>query len=723
MIICSKCNQEIPAGTKFCPACGQEQVPDLAPAEDALKGDSLFEKAINSKGRYQIKRLLGRGGMGMVYHAFDSELGIEVAIKSLPPEVSNDPRGLSQLKQEAKLSMQLTHQNIVRLYDLKEAENNKYLVMEYVPGFNLSEYLLVRGRLREEEAWDILKHVAAALDYAHSQKVIHRDIKPGNILFKTTMTPEQFADYYARENQFPPGAEIKVADFGIARTVSDSISRMSNMPVSGTLSYMSREQVRGKPQTHKTDIYSLAVVAYELLNGNPPFHQGEITYQILNEEPEPIEGVKQEYMLAILRALKKEAEKRPDSVTEFIELAEKYRKDPGLYQRETADQAGEQTQPLPQMTPMERNAQRIAQQKLPYFTIIAVTAILGLFVIGFFTLRSAREKSRGQEKIPLGQTGAKPAEIPAIKSSAEMLWKVGRNAPGVAHRGKVNAVAISPSGNIVASAGQDQVIKLWNASDGSLIKNLKGHSDEINALAFSPGGSKLASAAGDGKIKFWTVPGGELAKTIDSGMGVNSVRFSPDGQTLASAAFGVVKLWSVSSGEQVKSFKAPLLMSISSVAISPDGKMLAASGSNYIINVWDLKAGKIERSIYGPVPTSSANAITFSPGGGLIAVAGSDKQVKLWNSYSGKSAGIIEAHAKTVTALDWSASGNLATVSTDGKAKIWAPHGMLIARFDNLSASSVSFVGDLFASAGCPNPGENSCDIGEVRLFKIKLQP
>jgi serine/threonine protein kinase len=169
-----------------------------------------------------------------------------------------------------------------------EYSTPRLLVMEFVPGFSLSDYLFLREKLSEEEAWEILRQVASALDYAHTQKVIHRDVKPSNILFKTEMTVQEVADYYKKEGKFPDDLAFKVADFGIARTVSDSISRLSNMPVSGTLTYMSSEQIRGKRQTQVTDVYSLAVVAYELLCGHPPFYQGEITYQIINESPDPI---------------------------------------------------------------------------------------------------------------------------------------------------------------------------------------------------------------------------------------------------------------------------------------------------------------------------------------------------------------------------------------------------------------------------------------------------
>jgi serine/threonine protein kinase len=743
MSVCSKCGAKVPEDIRFCPQCGHRQAPSTGETGEHLnRAESAFEEAIKSRGRYSIKRLLGRGGMGLVYHAFDSELGIEVAIKSLPPELSGDPHGLRQLREEAKLSMQLTHHNIVRLYDLKEAGYIRFLVMEYVPGFTLSEYLLVRGRLGETEAWEILKQAAQALDYAHSQKVIHRDIKPGNFLFKTSMNQNQLADYFLREGKFPPELVIKLADFGIARTLSDSISRLSNVPISGTLSYMSREQVRGKAQTPATDIYSLAVVAYELLNGTPPFHQGEITYQILNEEPELIPGVKPEYMMAIIKGLSKNPEDRPSSASEFLSLPEKLKNDPELPNMiaKAAAAAASPSHSRPESLPPEPKSEmpaplpvldskpsgetvmapKIAKQQSALWIAIAVVAVLAalsVFLL-FRNLQKPAAHAPGAKPQP-AKPGPRPTPPPPMPATlTELVWKAGKNSPSISHKGRVNAVAFNPGGSLLASGGEDGTIRLWNVADGSLLRTLPGHNKSINSLSFGGGGRILASAGSDGEIKLWSIPGGEPVKTISSSRSVNCVRVSPAGSLLAFSGLGMVRLAKFPGGELLKPLKAPLLVSVTSLAFNPRGKTLAAGGLNSMLQIFDLESGESLKTIYGPV-AFSINSLEFSPGGGIIAAACSDKIVRLWNAETGKSAGVLTGHKKAVRAVAFSRNGNLASAGPDG-IRLWnGKSGVLIGSIDGLSAYALSWSGNFLASGGCPEPGQSSCEPGEVRLYKV----
>ena len=250
-------------------------------------------------GQYKIIRQIGSGGMGTVYLAQDMELDNEVAVKVLPAILANNKRAIDNLRREAKTALKLSHHNIVRLRTFQSDEAIKYLVMEYIDGGNLEERISAAGALSVDETIKIFSQVAAGLDYAHSQNVLHRDIKPANIMLTRSGT-------------------AKLADFGIARQLKDSMTRITGKETSGTLLYMAPEQFRGNEPDHRSDIYSLAASIYECLSGKPPFCRGSIEYQIINVAPEPLNKLNQKQNSALLKALSKEPDKRQNSAKELL---------------------------------------------------------------------------------------------------------------------------------------------------------------------------------------------------------------------------------------------------------------------------------------------------------------------------------------------------------------------------------------------------------------------
>jgi formylglycine-generating enzyme required for sulfatase activity/predicted Ser/Thr protein kinase len=253
-------------------------------------------------GRYEIQRVIGQGGMGVVYLALDKQLNDSPrAIKTIKPEQMLDKRGFAQLKQEAQASISLTHQNIVRVINYEEHEGLAYIVMEYISGSTLEEILLEKGRLTVEEFLPIARQICNALDYSHKKKIIHRDIKPSNIF----LTEED---------------EAKLADFGIARVMKDSQTRMTGHMTAGTLIYMPPEVIFGGKPDERADIYSLGITFYEMLAGEPPFVSGDIGLQHRERKPEPIEGIPVELNNAILKALAKAQADRPASAGEYWEI-------------------------------------------------------------------------------------------------------------------------------------------------------------------------------------------------------------------------------------------------------------------------------------------------------------------------------------------------------------------------------------------------------------------
>ena len=253
-------------------------------------------------GRYHILRRLGQGGMGSVWLAEDRQLdNRKVAIKMLPTIVVQDKRAYQQLKGEALVSLKLIHPNIVTLRAFEENNGAPFLVMDYVEGQTLSDYLAVRGKLSEAETIKLLKPIAAALDYAHSEKVIHRDVKPSNIIIRKDGHPF-------------------ILDFGIAREIQESMTRVTGGTISGTLLYMSPEQLRGAPPAPAQDVYSFAAMAYECLKGEPPFIRGEIAHQILNEKPVPLSGGSH-FVTSIMAGLAKKPKDRPKDCASLLEDA------------------------------------------------------------------------------------------------------------------------------------------------------------------------------------------------------------------------------------------------------------------------------------------------------------------------------------------------------------------------------------------------------------------
>jgi eukaryotic-like serine/threonine-protein kinase len=224
-------------------------------------------------GRYELHHRLGRGGMAEVYLARDQLLDRPVAVKVLFPALATEAGFVERFRREAQSAANLNHPNIVSVFDWGEANGTYFIVMEYVEGHTLADTMRAEGRLHPDRAAEIVSDIASALGFAHRNGVVHRDVKPGNVLITTD------------------GA-VKVADFGIARALSDTSDQnlTKTGSVMGTATYFSPEQARGAAVDPRSDLYSLGCVLYELTTGRPPF-QGEsamaIAYKHVQENPIP----------------------------------------------------------------------------------------------------------------------------------------------------------------------------------------------------------------------------------------------------------------------------------------------------------------------------------------------------------------------------------------------------------------------------------------------------
>jgi serine/threonine protein kinase len=265
-------------------------------------------------GRYKIVRELGRGAMGVVYHAIDPNIGRPVAIKTIQLGGIRKPEEQERLRErlfrEARSAGILSHPGIVTIYDVEQQGELAYIAMEYVDGPTLDQVLSEPQPLDPARLFSILSQTAAALDYAHGKGIVHRDIKPANIMIA--------ADGMA-----------KITDFGIAKITASEQFTMTGSIV-GTPHYMSPEQVQGQPVDGRSDQFSLAVIAYEALTGEKPYtgeHLTTVVYKIVAEEPMPPHRINSTLGGAIDAALRKGLAKRPDArfrtCGEFVETLEK----------------------------------------------------------------------------------------------------------------------------------------------------------------------------------------------------------------------------------------------------------------------------------------------------------------------------------------------------------------------------------------------------------------
>ena len=265
--------------------------------------------------RYELLEKIGEGGMGVVYKAKCHLLNRFVAVKILKAELSNDEDFIIRFKREATSIAKLSHPNIVNIHDVGSENNINFIIMEYINGKTLKQVIKEKRKLSSQDTLDIVLQVAKALDCAHSNNIIHRDIKPDNIMITKDMI-------------------VKIMDFGIAK-VMDSRTITISKKVMGTVHYFSPEQAKGNVVDFRTDIYSLGIVMYEMVTGQVPYNaESSITIAMMHiQEPATppqkiITDIPDNINQVVLRAMEKEPMKRYQTANEMAKILMAIKEDP-----------------------------------------------------------------------------------------------------------------------------------------------------------------------------------------------------------------------------------------------------------------------------------------------------------------------------------------------------------------------------------------------------------
>lgn len=628
-----------PESSKFCSRCGFK----------LLLGD-----------RYRSLSPIGSGESSRVFLAVDEYKPSrpQCVIKQFFPQnlgLQTSERARELFRREAVQLEQLgRHPQIPELLAHFEQADYQYLVQEFIDGHNLTQQLNEVGAFDEGQIWQMLNNLLPVLEFIHQRQVIHRDIKPQNII--------------CRDSQ---QQQYVLVDFGAAK-YTESADRVRTGVRIGSSEFASPEQAIGKA-TFASDLYSLGVTCIYLLTRVRPanlFNEEEGIWVWRHSLKYPVNS----WLGNILdKLLQGPIKQRYQSATEVLRDLHS----PLLLQ------ALGITVPerVPAVAPVAAGPLRLETQESPSRSSIASLMTIAL-PNPTQTTWSLQQTLRGHLSW-VRSIVFHPNGTALVSGGGDKTIKVWQLATGElqqiipAHAGWIRSIAITPDGQLIASCSNDRTVKLWRWGTGELVHTLADHADAVRAIAFSPDGQVLASGSQDKLIRLWKVATGEPLKTLSGHRhAVTTLAFAEqqpgdrrDSLLLSGSSDKSMGVWDWNTHRLLAALKGHA-DAINSIALSPDVRLLASGSDDGTVRLWDLQAGRLLHTLTGH--KGAVNAVGISPDGTIVASGSQDKTICLWCLKTGVLLQTLSGDANWIWSIAFSPDGQtLASGSRDGTIQLW----------------------------------------------------